>query len=130
MAAENGSSKSAGSRLLGKVAVVTGGSSGIGLAIASALASEASSILLTGRNQETLDHAAAELSRESAGKGRVLALQCDIRDNEAIARMFVVLTTEFGQLDILVNNAGISQSARAVQETSIDLWRDIIETNL
>ncbi len=53
-----------------------------------------------------------------------------MRDNEAVARLFATVTNEFGRLDILVNNAGISQSAAPVQETSVELWRDIIDTNL
>jgi NAD(P)-dependent dehydrogenase (short-subunit alcohol dehydrogenase family) len=131
MAAEHGSAKaSSGSRLLGKVAVVTGGSRGIGLAIASALLSEGCGVLITGRNQQTLDHAATKLGREASGNGRVFPVACDVRDNEAVARMFATVAKEFGRLDILVNNAGISQSATPVQETGVELWRDIIDTNL
>ncbi len=131
MAKEHGSSKAAsGSRLLGKVAVVTGGSRGIGLAIASALLAEGCSVLITGRNQQMLEHVATKLGREASGSGRALAVECDIRDNEAVARMFATVAKEFGRLDILVNNAGISQSATPVQETGIELWRDIIDTNL
>jgi NAD(P)-dependent dehydrogenase (short-subunit alcohol dehydrogenase family) len=130
MAAEHGTSKSSsGSRLLGKVAVVTGGSRGIGLAIASALVSEGCEVLITGRNQQTLEQAAAELGREG-GNGRILAVECDIRDNEAVTRMFATVVKEFGRLDILVNNAGISQSAAPLHETPVKLWRDIIDTNL
>jgi len=131
MAAETGPSKSSsGARLVGKVAVVTGGSRGIGLAVAGALVSEGCGVLIAGRNQQALQHAAAELERQSAGTGRVHAIECNVRDNEAVARMFATVAREFGRLDILVNNAGISQSATPVQETSVELWRDIIETNL
>jgi NAD(P)-dependent dehydrogenase (short-subunit alcohol dehydrogenase family) len=130
MTEEHGSSKpSPGSRLLGKFAVVTGGSRGIGLAIASALLSEGCSVLITGRNQQTLEHAAAKLGREGANR-RILAAACDIRDNEAVGRMFATVRKEFGRLDILVNNAGISQSAAPMHETSVELWRDMIDTNL
>jgi NAD(P)-dependent dehydrogenase (short-subunit alcohol dehydrogenase family) len=130
MTGENGPSKpSRGTRLQGKVAVVTGGSRGIGLAIASALAAEACNVVISGRNQQTVEQAAAELGREG-GDGRVLALECDVRDNEAVERMFARVAKEFGRLDVLVNNAGISQSAAPVQETGIELWRDIIDTNL
>ena len=131
MAGENVSSKpSRGARLLGKVAVVTGGSRGIGLAIASALAGEACNVVISGRNQQTLEQAAAELGRNGSRNERVLSVECDVRDNEAVARMFAIVTKEFGRLDILVNNAGISQSAAPLQETGVELWRDIIETNL
>ncbi len=131
MATDSGSSKSSSElRLLGKVAVVTGGSRGIGLAIAKALAGEACNVVISGRKQQTIDVAAAELGSEASGDGRVLPVECDIRDNEAVARMFATVATEFGRLDILVNNAGISQSAMPVHETSVELWREIIDTNL
>ena len=131
MATDSGSSKSFSElRLLGKVAVVTGGSRGIGLAIAKALAGEACNVVISGRKQQTIDVAAAELRSEASGDGRVLPVECDIRDNEAVARMFATVATEFGRLDILVNNAGISQSAMPVHETSVELWREIIDTNL
>jgi NAD(P)-dependent dehydrogenase (short-subunit alcohol dehydrogenase family) len=134
MAAENGSSKSS-SRLLGKVAVVTGGSRGIGLAIAKALAGEICNVVISGRKQQTAERAAGEI-RESSSRQpseenpKILALECDVRDDQAVGRMFATVAKEFGRLDILVNNAGISQSAAPLQETSVELWRDIIDTNL
>lgn len=131
MGAENvPSNASPGSRLMGKVAVVTGGSRGIGLAIASALASEACSVVITGRNQQTLEQAALELARGNFGSKRLLPFECDIRDNEAVVQVFSSVANEFGRLDVLVNNAGISQSAAPLQDTPVDLWRDVIETNL
>lgn len=133
MAAEKVSSKSkpsAGSRLLGQVAVVTGGSRGIGLAIAKALAGEGCNVVITGRNQQALEHAAEELGREGSALGRLVAIECDVRDNEAVARVFTTVSKEFGRLDVLVNNAGIWQPAAPVQETAVQLWRDVIDTNL
>jgi NAD(P)-dependent dehydrogenase (short-subunit alcohol dehydrogenase family) len=131
MAMENVSIDSAlRPRLLEKVAVVTGGSRGIGLAIARALVSEGCSVLITGRNQQTLEQAAADLGRKGSVTVRVLALECDVRDHEAVERMFTSVVKEFGRLDILVNNAGISQSATPLHETSVELWREIIDTNL
>lgn len=122
-------------RLSGKVAVVTGGSRGIGLATARALACEACNVAISGRSQHTLDQAAAEIcaassSAASGQKPRVLALECDVRDNGAVERMFATVAKEFGQLDILVNNAGISQSAAPVAKTDIELWREILDINL
>ena len=133
MTAETGSSKSSspssGSRLLGKVAVVTGGSRGIGLAIARALAAEACDVIISGRKPPALEQAVAAIGREG-GSGRILGVECDVRDNEAVAQLFATAMKEFGRLDILVNNAGVSQSAVPVHETNVELWRDIIETNL
>ena len=133
MTAETGSSKSSspssGSRLLGKVAVVTGGSRGIGLAIARALAAEACDVIISGRKPPALEQAVAAIGR-GGGSGRIFGVECDVRDNEAVAQLFATAMKEFGRLDILVNNAGISQSAVPVHETNVELWRDIIETNL
>jgi NAD(P)-dependent dehydrogenase (short-subunit alcohol dehydrogenase family) len=129
--AENLSSKaSAGSRLSGKIAVVTGGTRGIGLAIANAFASENCSVVISGRNQQTLDQAAAELRANISGDSRVMPVLCDVRNAEQVEQMFAGVRREFGRLDILVNNAGISQGAAPVHETSVELWRDIIDTNL
>ena len=133
MTEETGSSKSSspssGSRLLGKVAVVTGGSRGIGLAIARALAAEACDVIISGRKPPALEQAVAAIGR-GGGSGRIFGVECDVRDNEAVAQLFATAMKEFGRLDILVNNAGISQSAVPVHETNVELWRDIIETNL
>jgi NAD(P)-dependent dehydrogenase (short-subunit alcohol dehydrogenase family) len=136
MMAEIGSSKSSsGARLLGKVAVVTGGSRGIGLAIARALASEACNVVISGRNQQTLERAATKIRRASstdasAEKPKVLPCLCDVRDNDALEQMFAVVARDFGRLDILVNNAGVSQAMLPVEEISLELWREMIDTNL
>jgi NAD(P)-dependent dehydrogenase (short-subunit alcohol dehydrogenase family) len=112
------------------VAVITGGSRGIGLAIARALASEGCSLVITGRNQQTLDEAAAELRSDVSGDTRIVPVLCDVRDAEQVRQVFEAVGRDAGRLDILVNNAGISQSAAPLQETGVELWRDIIDTNL
>jgi len=131
MAKENASSRpSPGSRLAGKVAVVTGGSRGIGFAIASALGSEGCSMVISGRDQQALDQAAAGLRNDISGDARVVPVLCDVRDPQQVQQMFDRVTRDFGRLDVLVNNAGISQSAAPVEKTSLELWRDVIDTNL
>jgi NAD(P)-dependent dehydrogenase (short-subunit alcohol dehydrogenase family) len=100
------------------------------LAIAGVLLSDGCKVVITGRTADSLERAAADLGREGHGRGRVLALECDVRDNDAVERVFATTTKEFGRLDILVNNAGISQSAVPLHLTKVELWRDIIETNL
>lgn len=123
-------------RLAGKVAMVTGGSRGIGFAIARALAAEACSVIITGRNERSLLKAAdvlrAGVSSSATGHAvpQVMPTVCDLRDASAIQHLFERLKEQFGLLDILVNNAGISQSAAPVEETSIELWREIIDINL
>jgi NAD(P)-dependent dehydrogenase (short-subunit alcohol dehydrogenase family) len=123
-------------RLSGKVAVVTGASRGIGLAIARALAREGSSVVITGRYSEALTKAADRLRKENgAGESatpapNIMPIQCDVRDEHAVERMFGAVAREFGRVDVLVNNAGVSQPALSVEKTTIELWHEIIDTNL
>jgi NAD(P)-dependent dehydrogenase (short-subunit alcohol dehydrogenase family) len=117
-------------RLAGKVAVVTGASRGMGLAIASALASEACNVVITGRNQETLEPAAVQIRSTNANAPCVLACVCDVRDPESVTRLFETVAREFGRLDILVNNAGILQPMVPMEKVSLEVWRQVIDTNL
>lgn len=107
----------------GKIALVTGGSRGIGLAIARALAGEGARVAICGRDQQTLDQAAAALG------GDVLPVSCDVRSEEQVAAMFQTLEKRLAGLDILVNNAGIG-SFGSVAEMTTEQWRAVIETNL
>jgi NAD(P)-dependent dehydrogenase (short-subunit alcohol dehydrogenase family) len=136
---QKGSADSAGkaqpqARLAGQIAVVTGGNRGIGFAVARALASEACSVMITGRNSQALAKAAEGLRGEVPGGAReqaqILSAVCDVREAKAVEGLFAQVKQQFGKLDILVNNAGISQSAVPVEETSVELWREIIEVNL
>jgi len=123
----------ASSRLADKAAVVTGGNRGIGLAIARALATEGSSVLITGRDQAALKSASAELQKVAATAnvgGEVLAEPCDLRDEQAVAALFAKVKERWGRLNILVNNAGMLQERFPVTETSVELWRTVIDVNL
>jgi len=117
-------------RLAGKVAVVTGGSKGIGYAIARALAVEGADVVISGRDLSTLTTAAAQLRKEVTGPARILAMSCDVREPQSVARLFAVLKRRFGRLDILVNNAGVSQPPTSLVETSLEIWHSNIDTNL
>jgi NAD(P)-dependent dehydrogenase (short-subunit alcohol dehydrogenase family) len=116
-------------RLSGKTAVVTGGNRGIGLAIARVLASEGCSVMITGRDQTALNAAKRELTQLANG-GEVLAETCDIRDETAVAAVFAKVKERWDRLDVLVNNAGIFQAILPAEETPVDLWRSVIDTNL
>jgi NAD(P)-dependent dehydrogenase (short-subunit alcohol dehydrogenase family) len=109
-----------------KVAVVTGGSRGIGFSIAEALAREGASVVITGRDQASLDAAASRLSGRG---GRVLAERADVRLADDASRAIDQAAKAFGGLDILINNAGVGLFAN-VAEMSIEQWRAVIETNL
>jgi len=116
--------------LLGKVAVVTGASRGIGQAIARTLAYEGCAVVITGRDRPTLEKSATRISRKARGRGKIVPLVCDVRDPESVASLFAKVKQKFRKLDILVNNAGITQPVVSVEETSLEVWHDVIATDL
>jgi NAD(P)-dependent dehydrogenase (short-subunit alcohol dehydrogenase family) len=116
-----------GARLPGKVAVVTGGNQGIGLAIARALVAEGCHLIITGRNQVTLARARKELARPGIS---VLALGCDVRNPREVKALAATIRKRFGQLHILINNAGISHRNLVVEKLPFPVWRDLMATNL
>lgn len=117
-------------RLAGQVAVVTGASRGIGYAVARALAVEGADVVITARELPALTKSAASLRKEVAGPAKILAIPCDVREPQSVGGMFAVVKKRFGRIDILVNNAGITQPVATVEQTSFDIWRDVIGTNL
>ncbi|HLI63592.1 MAG TPA: SDR family oxidoreductase [Terriglobales bacterium] len=119
-------------RLGGKVAVITGGSRGIGLSVAETLAAEGCNVVITGRNRKILDAAAAKIAPliPKSANAAVVPQVCDVRDPQAVGALFKSLAARFGKIDVLVNNAGISQPATPLAQTSLDLWRDVLDTDL
>ena len=111
-------------KLDGQVAVVTGGSRGIGRVIAERLASEGARVVVTARSAEGAEAAAAELS----GDGHV-GLACDVSDGDAVAAFVKQVEGELGGIDILVNNAGITADNILVR-LSDDDWDRVVDTNL
>ena len=116
------------STLTGKNAVVTGGSRGIGLAIARALVERGASVMITGTRQKALTDASLELASAARG-GSVVAQLADVRQYEDVERMLNEAASRFGGIDVLVNNAGVGVFAR-VADMSIAQWHEIIDTNL
>jgi 3-oxoacyl-[acyl-carrier protein] reductase len=113
--------------LEGKVAIVTGGSRGIGLAIAQALVTENVSVAVTGKSEAHL--AAARPQIEKAGPGAVETLQADVRRYDEVERAVAATVARFGALDFLINNAGIGIFADVAEMTPAQ-WSEVIETNL
>jgi 3-oxoacyl-[acyl-carrier protein] reductase len=111
----------------GKVAIVTGGSKGIGYGIAQALAAAGANVAISARNEDELRHAADVLNTE--GKGRVIGVRCDQRSYEDVQQLVQRTVEEFDRLDILINNAGVGAFG-AVGELSVEKWDQVIETNL
>src|SRR5262245_46566419 len=111
----------------GKVAIVTGGSRGIGLAIASALVAEGAHVAITGLNSTHLSD--AKIRIEKSGPGSVETLQADVRRYDDVERAVRATVSRFGGLDILVNNAGIGIFADVVDMTPAQ-WSEVVDTNL
>jgi 3-oxoacyl-[acyl-carrier protein] reductase len=120
-----GNPNDSGAAAAGKVALITGGSRGIGLAIARALAGSGAKVVITGRDAATLEKAAAELK----ASGPAHAVQADIANPDEAARAVDEASTVFGGLDILVNNAGTGTFAN-VDTLAMDDWNRMIGTNL
>ncbi len=114
--------------LASRVAIVTGGSRGIGLATAMALRAEDADVLVCGRSKATLDRAGAHLVHTS-GAGRVATVVADVRRYDEAERLVTAAVDELGAVDILVNNAGIGRFG-PVSELAVDAWIETIETNL
>ncbi|MEM8923286.1 MAG: glucose 1-dehydrogenase [Actinomycetota bacterium] len=113
-------------RLDGRVALVTGSSRGIGLAMAGALADAGATIVLNGRDGDALTEAAAAL----AADGHTTHTErCDVTDEEAVSAMIDAIEADVGPLEILVNNAGVQQRA-PVLEFPVDDFRRVLAVNL
>lgn len=113
--------------LAGKTALVTGGGSGIGLAIARSLIAAGVNVVLASRRIELLRRTARELN--GTGPGNALAVECDLRKRSDITSTVAAAQREFSRLDILVNNSGLGGPSRIVDCTD-DEWNLIIDTNL
>jgi NAD(P)-dependent dehydrogenase (short-subunit alcohol dehydrogenase family) len=112
--------------LTGKVAIVTGGSRGLGLEIAEGLAEAGAKVAITGRRRRWLDPAEEQL--KGAGHD-VLAIEADVADEEGVQRTIDTTVERFGGLDILVNNAGMGWGAPSL-EYPLDRWEETIRINL
>ena len=110
-----------------KVAVVTGGGSGVGRAAALALAGEGFALVLSGRRPEPLKEVASEIG--STG-GRAIAVPTDVTDPESIRALFTRTVEVFGRLDLLFNNAGMGAPAIPLEDLSVEQWRAVVDTNL
>ncbi len=113
--------------LTGKVAWVTGAGSGIGRAVAVALAGEGAAVALSGRREAVLADTAAEIER--AG-GKALAVPLDVADREAARRAAGAIHERLGSVGILVNNAGVNVSERHWHNPDLEQWDRLIKTNL
>ncbi|HEV2139616.1 MAG TPA: SDR family oxidoreductase [Candidatus Dormibacteraeota bacterium] len=110
-----------------KVAVVTGGGTGIGRAVALALARDGFGVVIGGRRPEPLERVTAEASHD---KLEVVSVHVDVRDPSSVKAMFGRVKELFGRVDLLFNNAGTNARAVPLEELAYEQWRTVIETNL
>ncbi len=111
----------------GKTALVTGGSKGIGLAIAEALIAKGYNVVITARNESEVHEAAHNLN--AFAPGRAVGIQADARDYAAQEAAVSKAVSSFGGLDVLVANAGVG-IFKAVQDLTLEDWDSVIDTNL
>jgi NAD(P)-dependent dehydrogenase (short-subunit alcohol dehydrogenase family) len=115
-------------RLDGKSAVITGGSKGLGLAMAVEFAASGADVAVLARSPEALAEAKSTIAA-AGGKGKVAAISCDVSNAAAIAKAYDQIMSEFGKIDILVNNAG--QSTRGPSGTITDaMWQADLDLKL
>src|SRR5262249_4534484 len=110
-------------RLAGKLALITGGNSGIGLATAKAFIAEGARVAITGRNPKTLDTAKKELGSDT------LAMVCDVASLVDLDRLYAAVQDRFGGLDVLFANAGIGK-ATPLGKTTEELFDEIFDINV
>jgi NAD(P)-dependent dehydrogenase (short-subunit alcohol dehydrogenase family) len=110
-----------------RIAVVTGGGSGIGRAVALALAGDGYAVVVAGRRRERLDET-VRLAADSGG--RVLAVPADVGDPASVRALFDTVERTFGRLDVLFNNAGGGAPGVPLDELSFEQWQTVVNANL
>jgi len=110
-------------KLSGKVAIVTGGSRGIGKATAALFAKEGANVVITAKDQTRLENTAKELKN-------VIAISGDLRKDVDVQNVVRKTLEKFGKIDILVNNAGIFPKVKPLHEISENEWNEVIDVNL
>lgn len=111
----------------GKVAVITGGGSGIGLAMARTFAASGYSVVITGRDAKRLQEAAIKISGD---KQQVTGIACDVRDPASVEKLFQEIGKQHTTIDALINNAGVAHTLAPVDQLPVETWKEVIDTNL
>ena len=110
----------------GRVAIVTGGGTGIGKHSALALLRDGYSVVIAGRRMEPLD----ETVKEAGADAAILAVQTDVGDPESVRALFARTTEAFGRLDVLFNNAGHGAPRVPLEDLTYEDWQRVVDTNL
>ena len=110
-------------KLKNKIALITGGSRGIGFTTAKLFAKEGATVIITSRNQKKIDNAIQELDD-------VIGIKADITNEKEVKKLVDLIINKFGRIDILVNNAGILPKFRILHEIPEEEWDEVIDVNL
>lgn len=112
--------------LSGKVAIITGATSGMGRSMAELFAEEGAAVVITGRTSKTVDETVAAIRSKG---GKALGVVADASKKEDTPKVFEAALAEFGDVDILINNAGIGEQ-NLIEETTDEQWDEILAINL
>lgn len=110
-----------------KVALITGGSAGIGKSSGLALAKAGWDVVFTGRRKELLDQAAADARKHG---GRAIGVVCDVGNPDSVKALFDATMAEFGHLHLLFNNAGVGAPPINLEDLTFEQWKAVVDTNL
>ena len=110
-----------------RIALVTGGGSGIGAEVAQALANDGWKVVITGRRQEALESVISKCKKSS---GELIAITADVTDEKSVKNLFSEIKDKFGRLDLLFNNAGTGAPAVEIDQLSLDDWNKVVAVNL
>jgi NAD(P)-dependent dehydrogenase (short-subunit alcohol dehydrogenase family) len=109
-----------------RVAIVTGGGSGIGKAVALALVIEGYAVVIAGRRREALESVVGAAS----GTGRMLAVPADVTNPTSVKSLFATTAEAYGRLDLLFNNAGVGAPPIPLDDLTYDQWKAVVDTNV
>ncbi|MGB3775233.1 MAG: SDR family oxidoreductase [Leeuwenhoekiella sp.] len=116
-------------KLKGKVALVTGGTKGIGRGIAESLLKLNMNVAITSRTLSVAEDIAAELNKENTGSGSVIGLEADVRDYESQKKAVEQTLSKWNNIDVLVANAGLGHFGN-IEDLTVEQWDETINTNL
>ncbi len=116
-------------KLDGKVAIVTGGGSGIGKGIAKAFIEEGCAVVIAARNADRLNDAVKELEQDAAAGGSVVAIPTDVTNEDQMVNLFAKTVERFGRLDVLVSNSGAFDGA-PVEDLTMEQWQRVLQVNV
>src|SRR6188472_379393 len=115
--------------LVGKVAIVTGGSRGLGLGAATALVAEGAHIVICARGEEALKQAAVDLQKSATSGARVAIAAADVSTENGVGKVIDAAVSAFGRIDVLVNNVGLARGADIEATTDAD-WQEAFDQTL